>query len=93
MVTYFDNAEEMNGNIVGCPQQSTDQFPRVWLWNPEPGLISEDVFNNSPLIDQTQTYLALKEATDLEMNDFYKTFKDEKNGSCIQTPANLWPSP
>lgn len=93
MVTYFDNAEEKSGNIVGCPQQSDDQFIRAWLWNPESGIVIGDIFDKSPLIDQSQAYLPLEEATNIDFEDFYEIFKDVNNTSCIQTPADLWPSP
>ncbi|MCC6607820.1 MAG: hypothetical protein IT327_31730 [Anaerolineae bacterium] len=93
VVSYFDNAEKINGNIMGCFQKSNNQYARIWLWNPEDELNSEEVFDISPLVDQTQTYFPLREATDLELSDFYEIFKDVSSGSCIQTPANLWPSP
>jgi hypothetical protein len=93
MVTYFDNAEEKSDNIVGCPQQSDNQFIRAWLWYPESEIVIEDVFNKSSLIDQTQAYLPLEAATNIDLEDFYEIFKEANNTSCIETPADLWPSP
>lgn len=93
MVTYFDDAEEKSGDIVGCPQQSDNQFIRAWLWYPQSEIVIEDVFNKSPLIDQTQAYLPLEEATNIEHEDFYEIFKDANNTSCIETRADLWPRP
>jgi hypothetical protein len=38
-------------------------------------------------------YLPLKDATGMDVMEFYETFKEPGTRICIQTPVEIWPAP
>ncbi len=36
--------------------------------------------------------MPLAQATEMDIETFYQTFKNPNNTECLETPAELWPS-
>lgn len=95
IVALFDviNAEEAGDQIHGCPQEAVSIT--LGLWSPErrltfaealDGRTNDWSFTDWPL-------RPLEEATSMSVETFYETFADPDNTTCLDTPADLWPSP
>lgn len=80
--TYETVAVRSGNNLVGCPQQ-TDHVGLL-LSSPQLGINSEDTRTE-------QNYYPLEEVTNSSLQNFYETYKDIDNTSCLETPMNLWP--
>jgi hypothetical protein len=93
VIAYYDEADEQDAQIKGCPQQ----YPAYVLvvWSAEEDISFEEAVNNSQELGSFEelNYLSLEESTGLSVETFYETFKDPDNMTCLKTPANLWPSP
>lgn len=86
LIEYQDLTAEVKGDhIRGCPQEH--RFARIWLWA-ENGVTFTKVINK---LKSEVPYRPLQEATEMDVETFYTTFKNPKNTTCLETPADLWP--
>lgn len=94
MARYFDNAERDAEQIRGCPQQR-EYWPLLWLWSPRIDMTFVDTSAQTVNfgLDEEKAYLPLEEATGMNVETFYQTFKNPDNQDCLETPAALWPPP
>lgn len=94
LVVYHSLMEfSRNGYIKGCPSKSNIS---IGLWEAEKYLLINDLpdyirdnVSSLPL----PSYLQVNEATDMSIQDFYNTFKDDEGALCLETPSSLWPFP
>lgn len=98
MVLYENNGSTNGNQIVGCPQNIDDfpemssppRLPRLWLFTPD---VDATFIDTADFIAETmgaENYLALEEATDMDVETFYETFKEADNTTCLITPSELW---
>lgn len=82
-----------NSFIKGCPSKGNIS---IGLWKPEKYLsmndLPENIRNNISSFSLS-SYLQIDEATNMSIQDFYDTFKNEGDILCLETPSNLWPLP
>jgi hypothetical protein len=86
ILAYYEYpALEVGDKMQGCPDATG---PELWLWAPAkktvPRSVIEPPDTNNPL-------RALDEVTDIDIEDFYQTFKAPNAKGCIETPARYWP--
>ncbi|MFQ5616553.1 MAG: hypothetical protein ACE5GO_08855 [Anaerolineales bacterium] len=95
-IWYSASLERVGANYVGCMDNA---ILNLHLWDPELGYTwAEGVTRTSGGEDWEITalnglFLTLDEATSLTLDEFYETFKDHDNISCLETPVELWPGP
>jgi hypothetical protein len=98
MVLYANDGSTSGDNIVGCPQD-TDEFPEMssqqrlpWLWvfTPDEGTTFVETADFIAETMGADNYLALEEATDMDVETFYETFKEASTTTCLITPSELW---
>ncbi len=86
VVLYSDNGERQGELVQGCPQEDPVSFTS--LWSPDLNLTFEQVTTDTSALDMN--YLALEEATEMDVVTFYETFRQPENTTCLETPADLW---
>jgi hypothetical protein len=93
LARYDSQANKVEDKIVGCPQQ--DPALVLSLWSPERKLTFIQASSETVEIrnEDWWPYWPLAEATGVDTETFYLTFKDIDNSICLETPANLWPKP
>lgn len=76
--------------MIGCPQE--DIFPRIFLWSPEFGMGKsfDEILKEARGFGKGLQYLPLVQATGINVEQFYSTFKDANNSICVETPIDLW---
>jgi hypothetical protein len=94
LIVYHSVMEfSRNGFIKGCP--STGNIS-IGLWKPEKYLsmndLPENIRNNISSFSLS-SYLQIDEVTNMNIQDFYDTFKDDNGTLCLETPSNIWPLP
>lgn len=85
-VTYISD-----GKVWGCRNDITPSS--FGLWSPEHTMTFEEAADQYrlQLHEEGVLFLPLSEATDMDEEGFYQTFKDPNADTCIQTPMELWP--
>ncbi|MCB8979556.1 MAG: hypothetical protein H6657_19270 [Ardenticatenaceae bacterium] len=83
---FSDNGERQGDIVQGCPQEDVVSF--LSLWAPSLNLTFAQVINGTSALEKD--YLALEDATEMDIETFYETFVNPENTICLQTPANLW---
>jgi len=93
LARYATQAKAVGSRIRGCPQHKP--ATTLALWSPERALtFSEATSQTAEIrIEDWWPYLSLQEATGMDVETFYQTFKKSDNSICLETPANLWPQP
>ena len=66
--------------------------PFIYLWSPEKTKMSfqdaKQKFIDTTFLPEPQP---LVDATGMDVNTFYKTFKNPNTDVCLETPKDLWP--
>jgi hypothetical protein len=89
LVDYQGPGEATGELIRWCPQRLNIA---LWLWSPESNLTLEDVARTGPnlSVQEILTYQPLEEATGWTIDQFYGTFVQPENQTCLETPADMW---
>jgi hypothetical protein len=76
--------------VLGCRNEGVPS--RLGLWAPEQKM----TFNEAIELFRVQTdgilFLLLEQATDMNTETFYDTFKQSNDAACIKSPTSLWPT-
>ncbi len=91
LVDYQGPNESKGDHLQWCPQKTNIA---LWLWPPEHQWALEDVARTNFggfTIEEVLNYRSLQEATGMSVEKFYDTFKNSSSGTCLETPANMWP--
>ncbi len=90
LVIYQGPNERVDQKIRWCPSKTNIA---LWLWSPERELALEDVAGMGPNLtaEELSTYLSIEEATSMDIEAFYESFKDTGAQACLETQVNLWP--
>lgn len=92
LTRYDSQADDLGEQITGCPQQKPALV--LSLWSPERQLtFAEATSETIEIREDGWLYHPLQEATGMDVETFYQTFKEANNSVCLETPAGLWPSP
>jgi hypothetical protein len=89
MVRYIDLAEKRGEMLRLCLRQPG---VAMWLWSPERTVTIEEIaamrlgFPENEL----QFFRPLEAATGLSIEQFYQTFSQPANETCLETPADMW---
>lgn len=82
-----EKASFLNNMVLGC--QMDNPFVTYSLWDPNLEMSLQEVakyFEKS-----FHSSLSLEEATNMDVEAFYKLYTSPGNATCIETPKNLWP--
>jgi hypothetical protein len=89
----YDEEEFVEGDYVYACYQALEypHYPSLYIWSPgrEIGTLTEVEAEIYPI---GLYVLPLKDATGLDIEAFYETFKDPNNTTCLETLAKLWPT-
>lgn len=91
VITYriYDAMTQLD-QVEGCFNQSDIL---LWLVSPERNITFSEARQKTSQIDNSQQHLTLQEATGLDIETFYESFKDSNSNQCLQTPASIWHLP
>lgn len=95
-VRYITNWQEVNSNILGCFSSAHVEMEIFPSNNSE--LFTSLMSQSSnweglwPEYTENPYWKSLADATSMSLQEFYETFR-ESTDECIETPANLWPTP
>jgi hypothetical protein len=68
-----------------CPRRSD---VALWLWSPEREMtLADHALSSQVNLDRLRS---LEEATGMSIEQFYQTFVQPDNQTCLETPADLW---
>jgi len=89
LVRYTAPAERVDSIFRMCPYR-TDIT--LWLWPPERDMSLEYIANvgGFPMGDDMSYFQSLAEATGMSAEQFYQTFAQPGNQTCLETPADMW---
>jgi len=88
LVRYMAPAEREGRTFRMCPHK-TDIT--LWLWSPERDMALEYIANVGGFPTGDMSYFrSLEEATGMSIEQFYQTFSQPDNQTCLETPADLW---
>ncbi len=89
LVWYYGPTTRRGERIRICPQQSDITLA---LWPPEQELTLGNIasWGLGLPIEEVLEFRPLEEATGINMETFYQTFKNANNPACFETPVGLW---
>ena len=85
LITYVGDLEEEDEQLRLCPHMGTVFVINQW-W-PYERYSKEKV---ADLINEKAIYISLEQATGMNLDTFYKTFKDPDSQACLETPTEIW---
>jgi len=89
-VKYKMERQTTGNGFLGCPSRS---FVDVAVWSPE----GKDTFSKVVQVmnsgSDLSSYKSIDDATSMTIDDFYQTFSNAENKSCIETAIATWPNP
>jgi hypothetical protein len=89
LVNYRTEMHLTGSKVRGCPPNA---YVRMELYPPgQPDTFWEGLKQTDWAVKMTG-YKPLEEITSMSVQEFYDTFR-EPTDKCIETPANLWPTP
>lgn len=78
--------------LVGCPNQVG--YINIVTWPKDEDLSMTSILSKKSSIGMNtlniNSYKSIEDATSSTINEFYKTFNNRQNASCIKTPNSLW---
>jgi hypothetical protein len=90
LVDYTTQMQLVDENILGCPSNAHVEF-EIYPSGEEDLFFKHLESTNWPQ-NIKSNYKSLEDVTSMTRNDFYETFR-QPTDKCIETPANLWPTP
>jgi hypothetical protein len=92
MLEYYDSGGELTGGKKKiCPQIAT--YPYINLWVPSLNLTLDEAAKQYLDTMNWPTYRTLQDAAGMNVETFYKTFKDVNNTTCLELSTADWPNP
>ncbi len=86
----FDADVEKEPMLRGCLERKAGLF----LWNPLKRITLKEFGEMFGVyVDEHEPYLSLEEATGMDIDTFYRTYKGAQGPVCLETPRDLWPNP
>ena len=75
--------------IIGCPQA---KIPKIWVWESgESQHISDKQVQDWVIgVGNRNRFLTLEKATNLDIETFYKIFRNSSTNVCLETLSDLW---
>lgn len=88
-IEYVTLRQTKPGYFVSCPDTA---HIYLGVWSPERALPLTRIVQAGSVINRLNIdyFKPLEEATSLSLEEFYRTFKDPNNTTCLQTPIELW---
>jgi hypothetical protein len=89
-VEYVAVRETVGSHFAGCPSKA---HIYLGVWAPERALSLNDVAQKAgSVINELNVdyFKSVEEVTPLTFDEFYETFKNPANTSCLETPIDLW---
>ena len=90
LIRYVGFTHKEDGQIPICPQQAGGV---LWLWSPKREMTLTDIANigvGGFPTDEVSDYRSLEEATGMSVEEFYQTFMQPDNQTCLETPVDMW---
>jgi hypothetical protein len=87
IAAFWQGTGAVQGKLIhGC----IDSSPGLYLWSPDPYIVT--ITDTSKLFDPILPggARALAEASEINIETFYKKFKEIDNPVCLDTPLDLW---
>jgi hypothetical protein len=94
LIGYSLPEKRVGVNFVGCPSQAHIYF---WLWPKDKehsfsDMIATTGFGSFDPVS-INFYKPIEDVTKYTLDNFYKTFKEPGNVTCIVTPSHYWVTP
>lgn len=97
VIWYTVLMEQVGNTYLGC---MANAYTNLYLWDPEltytwaEGITRASGGEDREIIDDlNESFLPLEEATSMTLDEFYQTFQNPGNTTCLETPVELWPGP
>lgn len=91
-IQYVFPKDESNGNFIGCPSESA--YIDIITWSPQEEYkiseIAKDMSGRGINELNYDYFKPVGEVTTMSLDDFYETFKDPANTTCLETPIKYW---
>lgn len=88
---YNGQASVVEDLVQICVNDTT--VVRLAVWSPQLDLTYLKAAEMTLHLRPSPYELSLEEATGITTTNFYETFKNPENETCLETPAELWPNP
>ena len=95
MAAYTTYRQLVNGKVRGCPANAHVEMQLTPAGQPDSfaKIIAQTQWSNLwPISGDNPYWKSVDEATSMTLEQFYETFR-QSTDKCIETPANLWPTP
>jgi hypothetical protein len=92
MLEYSGEGTQQDNNVRGCGFEQT-KLLLLKVWSPGEELTYPQAVSRTVQFPPTTFQRSLEEATELNIETFYETFKVPGTPLCLETPLNLWPYP
>jgi hypothetical protein len=90
LLEYYDSGSRIIGDKKQvCPQKAT--YPHISLWSPELKMTLGQASRRYLDTKNWPSYRSLQEATGMDIETFYNTFKNSQNSSCLELSTSDWP--
>ncbi len=90
-IDYEVGLDTVGDHVIGCP---THAHMTLWLLAPGNEDYPEVLGGNwDPFFENPAYYKTIEEAASMTVEEFYETFKNPENTTCLETPADLWADP
>jgi hypothetical protein len=92
LVEYISARDETAENYVGCPQKAHIDISTWYPDNPMSLKQAVQYFSGIYSIQKSNVdrFQSINEVSDMNIDDFYATFKDSNTDECVITPKSLW---
>lgn len=94
VIWYSAPLDSDGEKFLGCPAKA---FVKLYLWVPDLTYTwTEGVTGNgdtSELDSLNRDFRPLEDVTSMTIDEFYNTFVNADNETCLETPKELWPGP
>lgn len=87
LIRYTAPAEQGEGSFRMCPHRTEIT---LWLWSPERDIALEHIVNMGSPTGDMSYFRPIEEATGMSIEQFYQTFSQPDNQTCLETPVDLW---
>lgn len=92
ILQYGGNNTQQDDKVRACEFEQTDLI-LLGAWLSKEELSYQAVASRSVRFGETTFDQPVEEATGMDVETFYETFKDPNNPICLETPLSLWPAP
>jgi hypothetical protein len=88
LAEYYVHGLVQGDKVIGCPQEGDAPF--LGLWPPSHKISFWEANRMFGVYYESWGFRSLEDATQMDVEAFYRTFRDPNNLICLETPTELW---